>query len=812
MEIKTPKQLEIENIAGDFETTKASIDEGSKAFLFEMMSKSLYSNPIGSICREITSNCFDSHREANSDKAVIISKLDDEEGDYISFKDFGVGLSPDRMKNIYMNYFSSTKRHTNDQIGGFGLGSKTPLSYNDYFYIISIYNGIKYDYLFSKGSDVPTLDLLNSEETTLPNGAEIKVYFKEDGDEQEFENNLKEQLCYFDNVFFKGWENIENEYKIYETDSYKYRDTDQYSETMHIILGKVPYPIDWNQISVDPIDAAVGVKFEIGELVVTPNRESLRYTQEVKELVKERVLKVKQELIDKFNEQNIPLVDFRKWNDVRKSRPYIKFGEVDKLYLNNFTDLEKKYKFSAFENIEWYYNHYNIFDYLYEVKKEIRLGKDQKYTYNNPTSSYLNYTKICITNDLNYSTIKSAHFQNGNILKRKLDKRAFRECISSLCLIDLDEDSDRPSKPKFGTKGFYFQLGSAKRVYEINKKLFSIFESSSVDYHKVSEDFITQYRKEQKDNNLSLQRKLNNKVLVRDIIINDKYEWNIYDPKRVNFKKFSNKNKTSLLAIENYSGIVIYGGIEHKKKLEEAEEFFLGFTRFHRRKLKKNINGKKYFEIDNNYLSNKAIKIISISKQNEKHFNKDTMTHIDNLFSDNEFLRKRASCYKIEDLFKKIMKSQSSYKFKDYIDRISEICTGAGETMKSLLVYIEKNDYNYKDRSSTDRELVEKIKDIAEVNNWYDPNIELDIKKVEDWFKGIEILKFLDINEDSLPYILKFLKEKGKKINTEYYLKYTIEKDLEDNIEKDGQIIMLFDEQQEQEIKSKFKVLTEKIA
>lgn len=121
MIIGEQKQIDKENIVGDFNSIEASIDESSMTFLFEMMSKSLYSNPIGSIVREITSNCFDSHKEANIDKAVIIDYKTDDEGNYISFQDFGVGLSTDRMQNIYMKYFSSTKRGDNNLIGGFGL-------------------------------------------------------------------------------------------------------------------------------------------------------------------------------------------------------------------------------------------------------------------------------------------------------------------------------------------------------------------------------------------------------------------------------------------------------------------------------------------------------------------------------------------------------------------------------------------------------------------------------------------------------------------------------------------------------------------
>jgi uncharacterized phage-associated protein len=38
--------------------------DDSEAIIFQMFIKNIYSNPIGSIVREITSNCFDSHIEA----------------------------------------------------------------------------------------------------------------------------------------------------------------------------------------------------------------------------------------------------------------------------------------------------------------------------------------------------------------------------------------------------------------------------------------------------------------------------------------------------------------------------------------------------------------------------------------------------------------------------------------------------------------------------------------------------------------------------------------------------------------------------
>jgi len=125
-----------------------------------MVSKNLYSNPIGSIVREITSNGFDANISAGKpDEPVIISMGEDlEEGPYIEFQDFGTGMTPDIISTIYSNYFSSTKRGDNSQIGGWGLGSKTPLAYTELFYITTVVDKVKYEYIYHKGEDKPIIE------------------------------------------------------------------------------------------------------------------------------------------------------------------------------------------------------------------------------------------------------------------------------------------------------------------------------------------------------------------------------------------------------------------------------------------------------------------------------------------------------------------------------------------------------------------------------------------------------------------------------------------------------------------------------
>lgn len=73
------------------------LDEDSQAMIFQMFTGGLYSDPIGTVIREITSNCFDSHVEAGVNSVtnpVVVEMGKDSSGNFISFTDKGVGMSP----------------------------------------------------------------------------------------------------------------------------------------------------------------------------------------------------------------------------------------------------------------------------------------------------------------------------------------------------------------------------------------------------------------------------------------------------------------------------------------------------------------------------------------------------------------------------------------------------------------------------------------------------------------------------------------------------------------------------------------------
>lgn len=143
----------------------------------DILSK-LYAYPIRTLVQEYICNGRDAMREAGTwGKLPIEITVPNSLDPVFKVRDFGVGISPDRMANIFVNYGSSTKRNTNTQTGGFGIGAKSAFSYTDSFTVTSFYNGVRYLYVAHLG-DEGGVNLISQNNTTQPNGVEISIGVK----------------------------------------------------------------------------------------------------------------------------------------------------------------------------------------------------------------------------------------------------------------------------------------------------------------------------------------------------------------------------------------------------------------------------------------------------------------------------------------------------------------------------------------------------------------------------------------------------------------------------------------------------------
>ena len=315
------KESTIIDIQGDdvFEKYETKINKDKLEKLYSMLSN-LYRNVPGSIIREYTSNAWDSHKEAGKEKTPIYVKLHSKDGEhYLLVKDIGLGMSPETMKNIYFNYLDSTKEDSDDIIGCFGIGSKSALAYTHTFYINTTYSGKLYRYIFTKQSNgIPAGELLMVEDTEEVNGTSIRIPLKKE-DVYSFHRELSKQLTYFPNVFVESdWGYFDNGYKIYEKPLFRYRPGNDLTQ-LHMCLGDVPYSIDWTELSRDPINLPVAIKFSIGELTPTPSRESIVYSKDSIKLINKKIDEVlesierevndKREAVDSIKEYLSQVVD-----------------------------------------------------------------------------------------------------------------------------------------------------------------------------------------------------------------------------------------------------------------------------------------------------------------------------------------------------------------------------------------------------------------------------------------------------------------------------------------------------------------------
>lgn len=318
---------------GEIKANKVGIDTKNLDFIASLLTTNLYSNPIQSFLRETISNGWDSHIEAGVKQPVVVSLHSPVGSDEfrsrmrywsqpnqapltITIRDFGVGLSPERFANIYTNIGSSTKRDSNDFIGAFGIGRFSCLSCADSATLTSYHNGIKYSYLMYKDGSGINIDELGRWETEESNGLEVQVSLTVTKEKLSEIKHGFGSLIYFNCIYLDDTQNLldgfAEKFNARQIGKYKTFNVYDYTELvayychsyegtseLSILVGNCLYPFTKKQLAETvgiPHQWRIAVKFDIGELDVTPNREAILYNQKTDEAIKKRFAEVLEEI------------------------------------------------------------------------------------------------------------------------------------------------------------------------------------------------------------------------------------------------------------------------------------------------------------------------------------------------------------------------------------------------------------------------------------------------------------------------------------------------------------------------------------
>ena len=303
-------------------TTNFNIEMNGKAF--KALFSDIYTEKINAVVREVGSNCADAHKMAGKVDTPFKIEIHKDEfnGSYIKFIDYGVGMSKSQIENLYTSFFSSNKDTNNDCIGGFGIGSKSPLAYTDKFITESVKDGFKNIALIVSVDGQPQYNLIVEDSPTdEPNGTIVRI----DIDSKDVNDFIYQSNWQFRT--FKPFPIIEHntDYKINDIDTF----LNPFYEDDNVILLKQGYSNNRKNIyvSIDGItyDYDIGscvsvmsnlfhavLKINTGDVEVSLSRESIVRNDKTTKFLCDKVKQYSAQIEDRLSKDLFDVIGIKR--------------------------------------------------------------------------------------------------------------------------------------------------------------------------------------------------------------------------------------------------------------------------------------------------------------------------------------------------------------------------------------------------------------------------------------------------------------------------------------------------------------------
>ncbi len=274
--------------------------------ILRILRDKIYNDKPGAVCREVATNSRDANIENGKRDVRIKIEIKDTldqlgiVGDLaISFKDSGIGISPERMDDVFLIYGESTKTENNDEAGCYGIGAKSPFAYGDTFSIVTVCEekGKRTKYIYVAAideSEKGTMHMFNSFPTKEETGTEIIVPIKKT-DRTEFEHKCIYYTMFWDlTPEYLNFRTVLPIVKKFEFEKFNIFKVDNFPSSINaysgfIAIDGIPYIYDNNSGSNHyNNDFLLSFPFNNGELDISAGREYLETTASNKTLIQDR--------------------------------------------------------------------------------------------------------------------------------------------------------------------------------------------------------------------------------------------------------------------------------------------------------------------------------------------------------------------------------------------------------------------------------------------------------------------------------------------------------------------------------------------
>lgn len=309
-------ETEKETILGNGAKASAFTIQASPK-VFKILTSDLYTNKVRAVVRELITNMIDAHMLNGCQDKFIVQAPGELDPRFVC-RDFGPGMSDFQIRGdentpgLYNSFFASSKAESNDFIGGFGLGSKSPFSYTETFSLISYHDGQVNGYVAYMDGDGPQIKPTFSEPMKPGDRTGIEVVVPVDSNDF---GKFRYEIAYIMRPF-AGLAEVQGVGEINyfpEFDDYYAPERIDYSSPerygLYAIYGGIVYPIGdgytkktWMTAKND----VVFIKFPMGSLDIAPSREALSLDKRTVANIVERI-----EALDKKVMED----DCKKWQE-----------------------------------------------------------------------------------------------------------------------------------------------------------------------------------------------------------------------------------------------------------------------------------------------------------------------------------------------------------------------------------------------------------------------------------------------------------------------------------------------------------------
>jgi hypothetical protein len=272
--------------SGQMQVAQATIKSSKK--VFDMFSDQTYANKPVAIARELVANGIDAHTAAGTPEIPVEVTLPTELEPEFKVKDHGTGMAHDFVMGPFMAYTDgSTKDQSNDQIGGFGIGSKSPFAYTDQFTLRVVHNAVLSVYTMFKDADgIPSVGLVAQTTTDESNGVEVSFPVELD-DMDDFRSAAQTALQFFNPLPTITNGSISAPDYSHVSAAGKWAMRPQ-SGPLGVIMGGVRYPVSTDSLpwsvrrdskAAPLLDYGIDLTLPIGSVDIAISREALSYTE-----------------------------------------------------------------------------------------------------------------------------------------------------------------------------------------------------------------------------------------------------------------------------------------------------------------------------------------------------------------------------------------------------------------------------------------------------------------------------------------------------------------------------------------------------